>query len=112
MAEAVGHSRQSIPKRFRAFRSILYQACHSLRFVAELTGPLASADDLKRSLVPPAVDRPPTAGGWAKQKSPSLISMAARVRMPGQLHDARGSQGSQTAKRRAAGAALTAAGPS
>ena len=51
-------------------------------------------------------------GGSAKLKPPPQISMAAVVRMPGQLHDARGSQGSQTAKRRAAGAALTAAGPS
>ena len=34
--------------------------------------------ELKRVSIPPAVDRFPTAGGRAKQKPPSLISMAAR----------------------------------
>jgi len=47
-------------------------------FCCGMTEPLASADALKRSLVPPAVNRFPTAGGWAKQKSPPLVSMAAR----------------------------------
>jgi hypothetical protein len=75
-------SRSFSPEHSETFQSIskhfVTSRCHSLGFVAELTGPLASADDLKRSLVSPAVDRLSTAGGWTKLKLPSLISMAAR----------------------------------
>jgi hypothetical protein len=35
MAEAVGHSCQSIPKRFGAFRNKALGRCHLLRFVAD-----------------------------------------------------------------------------
>ena len=75
MAEAVGHSCQSIPKRFRAFRN---KPLPLVAFYCGLTVRLALSCELKREPSPPAVDRFPTAGGWAKQKPPPLISMAAR----------------------------------
>jgi hypothetical protein len=62
---------QSISKHFVTSR------CHSLRFVAEFAGPHTSADDLKRSAVPPAVDRFHDPGGGARQKPPPPIIMAA-----------------------------------
>jgi hypothetical protein len=57
-------------------KHLVTSRCHSLRFVAELAGPLASADDLKRGAAPPAVDRFHDPGGRARQKPPATISMA------------------------------------
>jgi hypothetical protein len=59
---------QSISKHFVTSR------CHLLRI------DWAACVDLqmKPEPVPPAVDRFPTAGSWAKQKRPPLVSMAAR----------------------------------
>src|SRR5450759_5979401 len=66
---------RNVSEHFEAFRN---KPLPLVAFCCGLTERLALTCELKRGSVPPAVDRFLTAGSWAKQKPPPLISMAAR----------------------------------
>ncbi len=71
-------SRSFLPEHSETFQSIskhfVTSRCHLLRIDCAARVGLR----MKRGSVPPAVDRFPTAGGWAKQKPPPLVGRAGR----------------------------------
>ena len=68
-------SRSLVPEHFEAFRN---KPLPLVAFCCGLTGRLALSCELKRASILPGGSRIPTTGGRAKQKSPPVISMAAR----------------------------------